>query len=116
MSLGDRPLVWLRTEIKTSPFSTAARSEAGLLLRRLQRGERLGLPHGRPMTTIWPRCLELRIRDGEHTWRIVCRIDPDAVVIAEVFSKKTQKTPQHVIDICRRRLQEYDQTVGGSDG
>jgi phage-related protein len=68
------------------------------------------------MTTIGPRCLELRIPDGEHTWRIVCRLDPDAVVIAEVFGKKTHKTPQHVIATCRRRLREYDQAVGGSDG
>ncbi|BAS59770.1 hypothetical protein NIES2135_06950 [Leptolyngbya boryana NIES-2135] len=34
----DKPLVWLRGEIKTSPFSQEARLEAGFLLRRLQQG------------------------------------------------------------------------------
>lgn len=33
----DKPLVWLRTEIKTPPLSVEARVEAGVLLRRLQR-------------------------------------------------------------------------------
>jgi phage-related protein len=112
----DRPLVWLRAEIKTPPLSTAARVEAGGLLRRLQRGERIGLPHGRPMPIIGVRCLELRVPDGEKTWRVICRADEDAVIVLEVFSKKTQQTPQRVIDKCRRRLREYDRVVGGSDG
>ena len=44
----DRPLAWLHGEIKTPPFSAAARIEAGVLLRRLQRGESLAMPHSRP--------------------------------------------------------------------
>jgi len=116
MGSDDRPLVWLRTEIKTPPLSPAARVEAGVLLRRLQRGERIGLPHARPMPGVGSRCLELRIPDGEHTWRVICRVDSDAVIVLEVFSKKTQRTPQHVIDTSRRRLREYDRVVGGSDG
>ena len=66
------------------------------------------MPHSRPMPAIGPRCRELRIRDESMTWRIVYRIDPDAIVIAEVFAKKSARTPKAVIDICRRRLQEYD--------
>lgn len=116
MAPSDRPLVWLRTEVKTPPFSASARLETGVLLRRLQRGERLGLPQARSMPSIGSRCVELRIPDGDHTWRLVCRVDPDAVIIADVFSKKTQKTPQTVIDTCRRRLREYDRIVGGSNG
>jgi len=38
----DKPLVWLSGEVKTPPFSSAARLEAGTLLRRLQGGEQLG--------------------------------------------------------------------------
>jgi hypothetical protein len=30
---------------------------------------------------------------GEQTWRIIYRVDADAVVIAEVFAKTTQATP-----------------------
>lgn len=113
MSHEDRPLVWLRTEIKTPPLSVTTRIRAGVFLRRLQRGEQIALPHARSMPTIGARCLELRIADAEHTWRIVCRVDPDAVLIVEVFSKKTQKTPKSVIEACRRRLREYDRIAGG---
>lgn len=108
MSPSDKPLVWLHGEIKTPPFSQAARVEAGYLLRRLQRGEMLGMPHSRPMPTIGPRCHELRINDADATWRIVHRIDSDAIVILEVFSKKTSKTPRAVIQACKRRLKEYE--------
>jgi hypothetical protein len=40
-------------------------------------------------------------------------IAPDAVVILEVFSKKTQQTPQHVISTCKERLKLYDQLSRG---
>ena len=108
MSAEDKPLVWLRGEIKTPPFSPIARIEAGVLLRRLQRGESLSMPHSRPMASIGARCHELRIPDVDVTWRIIYRIDADAIVIAEVFSKKTGKTPKPIIDTCKRRLRAYD--------
>lgn len=108
----DKPLVWLReedrAEIKTPPLSARARLEAGYLLRRLQRGEVLSMPLSRPMPAIGARCHELRIPDGESTWRIFYRIDPDAIVLLEVLQKKTRETPGHVIETCRRRLAEYD--------
>ena len=108
MASADKPLVWLEGEIKTPPFSQAARLEAGYLLRRLQRGEMLGMPHSRPLTSIGPRCYELRINDERTTWRIIYRIDLDAIVILEVFSKKSRTTPKAVIDVCKERLREYD--------
>jgi len=52
MANSVKPIVWLEGEIKTPPFSRAARLEAGFLLRRLQLGERLSLPHSRPMPSI----------------------------------------------------------------
>ena len=55
-----------------------------------------------------PRCHELRVRDAAVDWRIVYRLDADAVVILEVFSKKTGTTPKGVLDACTRRLREYD--------
>lgn len=108
MSPTDKPLVWLHGEVRTPPLSQPARIEAGVLLRRLQRGESLGMPHSRPMPTIARRCDELRINDANATWRIVYRIDPDAIVIVDVFSKRTAATPAGVIEACRRRLREYD--------
>lgn len=108
MSPNDKPLVWLHGEIKTPPFSQAARLEAGYLLRRLQRGELIAMPHSRPMPDIGPRCYELRIDDTGVTWRTVYRIYPDAIVILEVFSKKSRATPRAVIATCRKRLREYE--------
>ena len=107
MSPRDKPLVWLRGEVKTPPFGADARIEAGFLLRRLQRGESLGLPHSRPMPSIGLRCHELRIVDGQANWRIMYYIAADAVVILDVFSKKTEATPQTVIKACQRRLAEF---------
>jgi len=36
------------------------------------------------------------------------RIDEDAIVILEVFAKKTGKTPKKIIDTCKQRLRDYD--------
>ncbi|MDJ0918971.1 MAG: type II toxin-antitoxin system RelE/ParE family toxin [Woeseiaceae bacterium] len=95
-------------EVKTPPFSKLARLQAGFLLRLLQRGEKIAMPHSRPMPSIGRSCHELRVADEKLSWRIVYRIDEDAIVILEVFSKKTGKTPKSIIDICRTRLREYD--------
>lgn len=112
----SKPLVWLHGGICTPPFSAAARREAGVLLRRLQRGEQLSLPHSRPMPDLGRRCHELRIPDERHTWRIIYRTDPDAVVILHVFAKKTQQMPQSVLQVVRSRLRAYDAAAGGTDG
>jgi len=107
-----KPLVWLHGEVRTPPLTTVARVEAGLLLRRLQRGESLGLPQSRPMPAIGGRCHELRVVDAAATWRIVYRIDADAIVVAEVFAKKSRATPRSVVDACKRRLRAYDAIAG----
>ncbi len=104
----DKVIVWLHGEIKTPPLSQEARIEAGFLLRKLQQGEMLSMPQSRPMPAIGARCHELRITDANSIWRIVYRIDEDAIVIFEVFSKKTNQTPQNVINVCRRRIKGYD--------
>jgi phage-related protein len=108
MSARDKPLVWLRGELKSPPFSAKTRIEAGYLLRLLQKGEKLSLPHSRPMPSISARCHELRIVDETKNWRIIYRIDVDAIVVLEVFQKKTQETPKYVVDICKKRIRQYD--------
>jgi len=104
----DKPLVWLRGEVKSPPFSAATRIEAGVLLRRLQEGELLSLPQSRPMPSLGSHCHELRIVDADKTWRILYRTDPDAIVIADVFQKTTRQTPRSVIETGKRRLRQYD--------
>jgi phage-related protein len=108
MSTRDKPIVWLHGELKTPPFSAEARIEAGYLLRLLQKGVKLSLPHSRPMPSIGARCHELRIVDETKNWRIIYRIDADAIVVLEVFQKKTQDTPKYVIDNCKDRIKQYD--------
>lgn len=104
----DKPLVWLHGEIKTPPLGEKARLEAGYLLRLLQQGEMLSLPQSRPMPSIGKRCHELRIHDQEKIWRIIYRADHDAIVILEVFQKKTNKTPKRIIENCQKKLKNYD--------
>jgi phage-related protein len=104
----DKPLSWLHGQIKTPPFSKAARIEAGFLLRRLQQGENLGLPLSRPMPSIASGCHERRINDQGRTWRLIYRIDTDAILIFAVFPKKTERTPDEILRTCRKRLRDYE--------
>ena len=60
------------------------------------------------MPSVGTRCHELRVADAKANWRLMYRIDPNAVVVLEVFAKKTQTTPKAVIDVCQRRIKEYD--------
>ena len=69
------------------------------------------MPQSRPRPRIGRRCHELRIRDENQIWRIIYRLDADAVIIAAVFSKKTNKTPLQVIETCKARLRGYDETI-----
>ena len=107
MSKQRKPLVWLHGEVKTPPFSAEARIEAGVLLRYLQEGVNIALPHSRPMPGIGHGCHELRILDENRTWRVVYYVDAIAIVILEVFAKTTSQTPQTVIDVCKARLKHY---------
>ncbi|MDP2320989.1 MAG: type II toxin-antitoxin system RelE/ParE family toxin [Acidobacteriota bacterium] len=111
----DKPLVWLKGQVKTPPFSEGARIEAGFLLRRLQRGESPGMPHSRPMPTLGAQCHELRITDRDQTWRLMYHVDSDAIVILDVFSKKTDATPTGVIANCRTRLAAYLKVVSAKE-
>src|SRR4030043_1443523 len=100
MKRREKPLIWLHGEIKTPPLPSAARIEAGYLLRKLQMGEWLSLPHSRPMPLIGSRCHELRIDDQNKTWRVMYRINADAIVFLEGFEKKAKKKPQEEIEPC----------------
>ncbi|MFO0912259.1 MAG: type II toxin-antitoxin system RelE/ParE family toxin [Pirellulales bacterium] len=108
---GRKPLVWLHGEVKTPPFTAEGRQEAGMLLRLLQEGERLSMPQAEPLPDVGPRCGALRVRDAQHNWRIMYRIDSDAILILDVYSKKTRMIPDEVIQGCQQRLKQYDVVV-----
>jgi phage-related protein len=102
-------LRWLSGEVKTPPMSQEARREMGFLLRKLQEGENLSLPHSRPMPSIGKACHELRVNERNKTWRLFYFLDSDAIVILEVDEKKTQKTAKATKDLCRKRLKSYEE-------
>ncbi len=111
---GDKPLAWLAGELKTPPLSREVRLEAGVLLRRLQRGEVLSLPESRPMPSVGPRCHELRIDDlrQRKEWRIVYCIGRSAIAVLDVFQKTTRATPRRVIAACRHRAEAFRKVDG----
>jgi phage-related protein len=109
-----KPLVWLHGEVKSPPFTLQGRQEAGMLLRLLQEGERLGMPQAEPLPDVGPRCGALRVRDAANNWRIMYRIDDDAVLVVDVYSKKSRKIPDEVIARCKRRLQRFDAVSKGA--
>ena len=116
MSPHDKPLVWLRGQVKTPPFGPDARIEAGFLLRRLQRGGSLGLPQSRPMPDVGTGCHELRVVDGPSNWRLMYHIAQDAIVTLDVCRKKTAATPKHLIAQCQRRLMEFQRVAQSKTG
>lgn len=111
----ERYLVWLSGEVKTPPFTREGRQEAGMLLRSLQNGVQLSMPQSEPLPILGQRCGALRVRDAEHNWRIMYRIDSDAILILDVYSKKTRRIPDEVIDRCKKRLKYYDEVVRAAE-
>ena len=71
------------------------------------------MPDSRSMPTIGPRCHELRIADrgASSEWRIIYRIDADAIVIADAFAKKSRATPKAAISRAVRRFRRYDEAL-----
>lgn len=59
-----KPLVWLHGEIRTPPFSTEGRQEAGMLLRLLQEGEGLTMPQAEPFPNVGARCGAMKSSSG----------------------------------------------------
>ena len=109
-----KPLVWLHGEIRTPPFTPEGRQEAGMLLRLLQEGVRVGMPQAEALPDVGPRCGALRVRDEGHNWRILYRIDTDAVLVLDIYAKKTRTIPDEVIDRCKLRLKRYDAAVAAA--
>lgn len=103
-------LIWLPAEIKTPSFYRSVRIEVGFLLQQLLNGELPTLPMSKPMSSIGDKCHELRVNDlnNNKNWRVIYRIDDDAVIVLEVFAKTTKKTPDNIIDRSQKRLLSYD--------
>jgi phage-related protein len=62
------------------------------------------MPQAEALPDVGPRCGALRVRDAEHNWRIMYRVDSDAILIVDVYAKKTRRIPDEVIQRCKQRL------------
>lgn len=87
-----------------------------MLLRLLQQGERLGMPQAEALPEIGPGCGALRVRDAGQNWRIMYCIHSDAILVLDVYAKKTRRIPDQVFERCRSRLQRFEDAAGHEDG
>lgn len=83
------------------------RRELGRLLRHLQHGRTLGMPHSRPMPIVALGVEELRVKDASGQYRaFVVRKTPRGIFVLHIFAKKTRETPRGDIELARQRLRE----------
>ncbi|MDL1979873.1 MAG: type II toxin-antitoxin system RelE/ParE family toxin [Deltaproteobacteria bacterium] len=108
MNPKDKPIVWLKSEIKSPPFSEQARIQAEYLLRLLQQGNKLEMPYSKKIPDLCSRCHELRIKDKDKWYRIIYRIDQDAILLLHAFEKKSNKIPKTIMETCKQRMKWYD--------
>ena len=84
-------------------FPLTARSDAGSELRRVQTG--LDPMDWKPMKTIGAGVREIRVKDAAGAFRVIYVLhNEDAIYVLNAFHKKTQKTPQHELELAARRL------------
>ena len=81
------------------------------MLRQLQKGLILSLPQSRPLPNVGVGCNELSINDDQNTWRIVYKIYIDAILILEIFIKKSNTTQKFIINACKERIKRYEADI-----
>jgi len=67
------------------------------------------------MPAVGRQCHELRISDRDQTWRIVYHVTPDAIIILDVFGKKTRATPAQIVEVCQKRLAAYLRAISDKE-
>ena len=87
-------------------FPAEVKQDTGYQLDKLQRGQQ---PDDfKPMPAVGKGVEEIRIWDDSGTYRVIytARL-VDAVYVFHAFQKKTQRTPQHEIDVAKARFNEF---------
>ncbi len=85
-------------------FPDTARRETGLQLDRLQRG--LEPLDWKPMSSVGVGVREIRIQqEGQFRVIYIAKFS-EAIYVLHAFTKKTQKTNQHDLEIAKKALQE----------
>ena len=86
-------------------FPENARRRAGYQLDRVQHG--LDPDDWKPMASVGSGCREIRVRDKDGTFRVLCVATIDETVyVLHAFQKKTQKTSTGDLDLAKQRYGE----------
>ena len=100
-----QPLKQCRKEVEEFPEDV--RADLADALARLDEGHTLSLPLSRPMPSIGKGVHELRFRDRSGIYRVIYYLaGAGQIWLLHAFQKKTQQTPQHNIDVAKKRLRE----------
>lgn len=88
-------------------FPEEVRRELGKAIFDLQKGEKLSMPLSRSMSSVSSGVEELRVKDRSGAYRAFyySRL-ADKVIVFHAFSKKTEKTSKHDLDLGKKRLKE----------
>jgi phage-related protein len=86
-------------------FAISIRRAVGFQIDLVQQG--LDPDDWKPMPTVGSGVREIRVRDDTGAYRAIYIAKlADVVYVLHCFQKKTQKTPQHDLDLAKTRLQE----------
>ena len=101
----NKPIIWARSSYqRLCRFPLEARQEAGFQLRRVQSGEE---PYDwKPVPTIGPGAMEIRIHDPQEYRVIYVASFPDAIYVLHAFQKKSSKTASRDIQLAREAYAE----------
>jgi phage-related protein len=88
-------------------FPEDVRREFGKAIFDLQKGEVLSMPLSHGMSSIAPGAAELRIRDRSGSFRVLYYTrSARGILVFHAFVKKSQTTPNHEMELGKRRLKE----------
>ncbi len=97
-----KPLAWVGSALRDlRAFPEAVRQEAGFELYQVQLG--LEPSDWKPMASVGPGVLELRIRAGGAFRVLYVTKFGEAVYVLHAFEKKSQKTGKNDLELGRQR-------------
>jgi phage-related protein len=84
------------------------RKDLGDVLTKLQKGELVGMPDVRPMSSVGKGVCEIRIRASSGAYRVFYFIQGAlGICVFHAFTKKTQQTPNKEIVTAKERLNSF---------
>lgn len=101
-------VIWYKPALEeVRDFTEDSRKALGYLIYRLQQGEKLSMPHSRPMPSLGTGCHELRVKDDSGAYRVFYYLKiKDQILIFHAFQKKTEKTSNKDLEQGKKNLKE----------